>query len=163
MVFSEKWLKNHPSFITVSDINSDLNYLYYDHFKKSIFEKSMDYSSCYFVPISRYFATFSLIQWQLLIGLIQLLLSHLQSFPGVLQLFVCLVVDSLCIVALSLFLEAVSSSLAAISWSLTAIFGSLWPFFGFSQPFSGFCGIFRGPVCHFLFFTPFSASLNPKP
>ena len=143
MVFSEKWLKNHPNFITVSDTNSDLNYLYYDHFKKSIFEKSMDYSPCYFVPISWYFATFSLIQWQLLIGLIQLLLSPLRPFPGVLQLFVCLVVDSLCIAALSLSLEAVSSSLAAISLSLTAIFfGSLWPFLCFLRPFSVFCGIF---------------------
>ena len=100
MFFSQKWLKNHPNFTTVSDTNSDLNYLNYDYFKKSIFEKSMDYSSCYFVPISWYFATFSLIQWQLLIGLIQLLLSPLWPFPGVLQLFVCFVVDSLCIVAL---------------------------------------------------------------
>ena len=159
MVFSEKWLKNHPNFITVSDTNSDLNYLYYDHFKKSIFEKSMDYSSCYFVPISWYFATFSLIQWQLLIGLIQLLLSPLRPFPGVLQLFVCLVVDSLCIVALSLSLEAVSSSLAAISWSLTAIFllfvvfswflaAIFWflpHFLSSCRPFSGFYAIFRVP------------------
>ena len=158
MVFSEKLLKNQPNFITVSDTNSDLNYLYYDRFKKSIFEKSMDYSSCYFVPISWYFATFSLIQWQLLIGLIQLL-SPLLPFPGVLQLFVCLVVDSLCIVALSLSLEAVSSSLAAISWSLTAIFwffvafswflvaifGFLRHFPGSCLPFSSFYAIFRVP------------------
>ena len=40
MVFSEKWLKNHPNFITVSDTNSDLKSLYYDHLKSQYLKKS---------------------------------------------------------------------------------------------------------------------------